>query len=149
MSCVILPCGVVVDDTRRIVLELGDSHCIMCNFSKVLHTFGCDTFGNTKYQQSCVPCANSKRQEGAQFYQIRTSLLTTTLRIGQGLLVGKDSAELGDHVNAVLHEGCDSNNGTINLLRNLTARYEFGCDSTNRNLVSRWMRMPRLSQTSE
>jgi hypothetical protein len=34
----------------------------------------------------------------------------------------QDAAELGDHVNAVLHEGCSSNNGTINLLRGLAAK---------------------------
>jgi len=52
----------------------------------------------------------------------RQMMHDTTAALGDGLLVGKDSAELGDHVNAALHEGCSSSNGTITLLLNLTAR---------------------------
>ena len=49
-------------------------------------------------------------------------MIETTASLGNGLLIGKDAAELGDHVNAVLHEGCGGNNGTITLLRSITAK---------------------------
>lgn len=52
----------------------------------------------------------------------RQMMIDTTAALGGGILVGKDGAELGDHVNAVLHEGCRSNNGTINLLQGLAAK---------------------------
>ena len=52
----------------------------------------------------------------------RQMMIDTTAALGNGLLVGKDAAELGDHVNAVLHEGCDASNGTITLLRGITAK---------------------------
>merc|ERR1711870_99169 len=52
----------------------------------------------------------------------RQTMIDTTAALGGGLLVGKDGAELGDHLNGVLHEGCPANNATINLLRNLTAK---------------------------
>ena len=52
----------------------------------------------------------------------RQMMIDTTAALGDGLLIGKDAAELGDHVNAVLHEGCDPNNGTITLLRSITAK---------------------------
>jgi hypothetical protein len=51
----------------------------------------------------------------------RQMMIETTQALGGGILVGKDAAELGDHVNAVLHEGCSADNGTITLLRNITA----------------------------
>ena len=41
----------------------------------------------------------------------RQMMVDTTAALGNGLLVGKDAAELGDHVNAVLHEGCSAGNG--------------------------------------
>lgn len=50
----------------------------------------------------------------------RQMMKDTTASLGNGLLLGKDSWELGDYVNGVLHEGCDASNKTINLLRNLT-----------------------------
>ena len=49
-------------------------------------------------------------------------MIDTTAALGGGLLVAKDSAELGDHANAVLHDGCSGNNDTITMLRDLTAR---------------------------
>jgi hypothetical protein len=49
-------------------------------------------------------------------------MIDTTAALGGGLLVAKDSAELGDHANGVLHEGCSGNNETITMLRDLTAR---------------------------
>lgn len=52
----------------------------------------------------------------------REMMRNTTASLGDGLLIGKDAAELGDHVNAVLHEGCSASNSTITLLRNITAR---------------------------
>ena len=52
----------------------------------------------------------------------RRMMIDTTAALGDGLLIGKDAAELGDHVNAVLHEGCGANNGTITLLRSITAK---------------------------
>ena len=52
----------------------------------------------------------------------RQMMIDTTAALGGGLLIGKDAAELGDHVNAVLHEGCSASNGTILLLRNISAR---------------------------
>ena len=51
----------------------------------------------------------------------RQMMRDTTHALGDGLLIGKDGFELGDHVNAVLHENCPASNGTILLLRNLTA----------------------------
>ena len=42
----------------------------------------------------------------------RQMMIDTTAALGNGMLIGKDAAELGDHVNAVLHEGCSANNGT-------------------------------------
>ena len=41
----------------------------------------------------------------------RQMMVDTTAALGNGLLVGKDAAELGDHVNAVLHERCSAGNG--------------------------------------
>lgn len=52
----------------------------------------------------------------------RKMMAETTAALGEGgFLIGKDSFELGDHVNAVLQEGCPATNDTINTLRNLTA----------------------------
>jgi len=45
----------------------------------------------------------------------------TTQALGDGILIGKDPFELGDHVNAVLQETCPAKNGTIHLLQNLTS----------------------------
>lgn len=51
----------------------------------------------------------------------RQMMAETTAALGEGgFLIGKDSFELGDHVNAVLQEGCPASNATINMLRNLT-----------------------------
>ena len=53
----------------------------------------------------------------------RQMMKDTQAALGEGLLVGKDGAELGDHVNAVIQEnGCYKRNSTVNNLRNLTAR---------------------------
>eukprot|EP00911_Craspedida_sp_UC1_P000395 UC1_evm1s298 len=53
----------------------------------------------------------------------RTMMRETQQALGNGLLIGKDPAELGDHVNAVLQEdGCMRRNATVNALRNLTQR---------------------------
>ena len=47
----------------------------------------------------------------------------TQAALGNGLLMGKDAPELGDHVHGVLEEGgCYKRNSTVNTLRNLTAR---------------------------
>ncbi len=46
---------------------------------------------------------------------------TAALQQSDGYLIGKDSYELGDHVNAVLQEGCPPQNETIGMLQNLTA----------------------------
>lgn len=70
-------------------------------------------------------------------------MIDTTAALGGGLLVAKDSAELGDHANAVLHEGCDGNNDTITMLRDLTARaaamgtqFNYNCHSKTRQTNS-------------
>lgn len=53
----------------------------------------------------------------------RQMMKETQEALGNGLLIGKDGAELGDHVNAVLVEtGCYKRNSTVNTLRALTAR---------------------------
>lgn len=55
----------------------------------------------------------------------RQMMKDTQRALGDGLLVGKDGAELGDHVNAVIDEGgCYKRNHTVNNLRNLTQRRE-------------------------
>ena len=41
---------------------------------------------------------------------------------GDGILVAKDHAELGDHANAVLQEGCSAANATIVMLQGLAAK---------------------------
>ena len=50
----------------------------------------------------------------------RQVMMDTTKALRNGFLIGKDSFELGDHVNAVLQEGCPPRNSTITMLRNLT-----------------------------
>jgi hypothetical protein len=52
----------------------------------------------------------------------RQMMIDTTNALMDGVLIGKDAAELGDHVNAVLHEGCSASNGTITLLQSITAK---------------------------
>lgn len=53
----------------------------------------------------------------------RQMMRDTQTALGNGLLIAKDPAELGDHANAVLQEsGCYRRNFTVNNLRNLTAR---------------------------
>lgn len=53
----------------------------------------------------------------------RQMMQDTQAALGKGLLVGKDGAELGDHVNGVIQENaCYKRNSTVNNLRNLTAR---------------------------
>ena len=53
----------------------------------------------------------------------RQMMKDTQVALGNGLLVGKDGAELGDHVNAVIDEsGCYRRNSTVNNLRALTQR---------------------------
>lgn len=53
----------------------------------------------------------------------RQMMHDTQAALGAGLLVGKDGAELGDHVHAVLVEdGCYKRNATVNSLRALAAR---------------------------
>jgi hypothetical protein len=55
----------------------------------------------------------------------RQMMKETQAALGKGLLIGKDGAELGDHVNAVIDEGgCYKRNHTVNNLRNLTKRRE-------------------------
>lgn len=62
----------------------------------------------------------------------RQLMIDTTRALGDGILIGKDSAELlDDHVNAVLHEGCGGDNTTIHLLRKLTEASR----STGRRMV--------------
>ncbi|KAL3916306.1 MAG: hypothetical protein SGARI_007983 [Bacillariaceae sp.] len=52
----------------------------------------------------------------------RQMMIDTTAALGgEGFLIGKDHYELGDHVNAVLQEGCPADNSTISMLQNLTA----------------------------
>ena len=51
----------------------------------------------------------------------RQMMQDTQAALGEGLLVGKDGAELGDHVNAVIDEGgCYKRNGTVNNMRALS-----------------------------
>ena len=52
----------------------------------------------------------------------RQMMKDTTAALGDGLLIGKDYAELGDHVNAVLQEGCSASNSTIVMLQGLGAK---------------------------
>lgn len=53
----------------------------------------------------------------------RQMMIDTQRALGDGLLVGKDGAELGDHVNAVIQEsGCYRRNATVNNLRSLAAK---------------------------
>ena len=52
----------------------------------------------------------------------RQMMKDTTAALGDGLLIGKDYAELGDHVNAVLQEGCSASNSTIAMLQGLGAK---------------------------
>ena len=52
----------------------------------------------------------------------RQLMKDTTEALGDGILIGKDAPELGDHVNAVLHEGCAASNSTINLLQSLSQK---------------------------
>ena len=52
----------------------------------------------------------------------RQMMRDTTTALGDGLLIAKDYAELGDHANAVLQEGCSASNGTIVMLRGLAAK---------------------------
>lgn len=53
----------------------------------------------------------------------RQMMADTTAALGRGLLIGKDPAELGDHVNAVIEEdGCMRRNASVNGLRKLAAR---------------------------
>jgi hypothetical protein len=53
----------------------------------------------------------------------RQMMKDTQAALGEGLLIGKDGAELGDHVNGVIDEGgCYKRNHTVNNLRNLTKR---------------------------
>ena len=61
----------------------------------------------------------------------RQMMIDTTAALGNGLLIGKDAEELGDHVNAVIHEGCQASNGTITLLRGITAKAK----ATNKRLL--------------
>lgn len=50
----------------------------------------------------------------------REMMRSTTEALGDGVLLGKNSWEVGDYVNGALHEGCDAANTTVNTLRNLT-----------------------------
>jgi hypothetical protein len=53
----------------------------------------------------------------------RQMMINTTAALGNGLLIGKDPDELGDHVNAVIEEdGCMRRNASVNGLRKLAAR---------------------------
>ena len=53
----------------------------------------------------------------------RQMMKDTQAALGEGLLIGKDGAELGDHVNAVIDEGgCYKRNGTVNNMRALSKR---------------------------
>ena len=52
----------------------------------------------------------------------RQMMRDTTTALGDGLLIAKDFAELGDHANAVLQEGCSATNNTIVMLRGLAAK---------------------------
>jgi hypothetical protein len=52
----------------------------------------------------------------------RQMMKDTTAALGDGLLIGKDWAELGDHVSGVLQEGCSASNSTIAMLQSLGAR---------------------------
>merc|ERR1719263_1245636 len=52
----------------------------------------------------------------------RQMMVDTTAALGGGILVGKDGAELGDHVNAALRENCHKRNETITVLRELAAK---------------------------
>lgn len=52
----------------------------------------------------------------------RQMMNETAEALGDGLLIGKDALQLGEYVNAVLHEGCDASNATILSLRGLTQR---------------------------
>ena len=53
----------------------------------------------------------------------RQMMINTTAALGNGLLIGKDPNELGDHVNAVIEEnGCMRRNASVNGLRKLAAR---------------------------
>jgi hypothetical protein len=52
----------------------------------------------------------------------RQMMMETTAALGDGILVAKDHAELGDHANAVLQEGCAAANSTIVMLQGLATR---------------------------
>jgi len=52
----------------------------------------------------------------------RQLMKDTTAALGDGILIGKDTPELGDHTNAVLQEGCPARNNTIHLLQGLAEK---------------------------
>jgi len=51
----------------------------------------------------------------------RQMMIDTTASMGDGMLVGKEPFELGDHVNAILDEGCANSEANILGLQNMSA----------------------------
>ena len=127
----------IYDFTKQLVRDYWRDHCINMTKSGVIDGCGADASAHRAVESNKSRTA----QYGFSFEQglawdngRRTSLRSTMVGLGDGLLLGKDPSELlvdNPYVNGVFHEGCSADNETINALRILAAR----ANSTGQRLV--------------
>jgi hypothetical protein len=119
----------IYDYTKASVRSYWKALCLNMTASGVIDGCGADFSALEKNRWSTHTTSYIQSNYGLDWATARAwndghrqMMVDTTAALGDGgFLIGKDHYELGDHVNAVLQEGCPASNDTINILRNLTS----------------------------
>lgn len=120
----------VYDHSQPAAREYWKQMCLNMTATGVIDGCGADFSAMGANSWAAHTAAGIARELGLTLAQAaawgeghRQMMIETQQALGDGLLVGKDGAELGDHVNAVIQEsGCYGRNSTVNTLRELAAR---------------------------
>jgi len=120
----------VYDHSQAATRQFWQNMCLNMTKSGVIDGCGADFSAMGENRWSAHTPTNIAKELGIPLAKAtawaagHTQMMRDTqAALGNGLLMGKDAPELGDHVHGVLEEGgCYKRNSTVNTLRNLTAR---------------------------
>lgn len=120
----------VYDHTKDYVREYWKEMCLNFTATGLIDGCGADFSAleknhwsrhNTDYIQKSLALDFEIAKAWNEGHKQMMREMTSSLQQEGGYFIGKNWPELGDHVNAVLEEGCPPRNDTIVMLQNLTA----------------------------
>lgn len=120
----------VYDHTKAKVREYWKEMCLNLTATGLIDGCGADfsaleanqwSSHTTDYIQKSLGLSAERAVAWNQGHRQMMQETMIALQKTGGYLIGKDSFELGDHVNAALQERCPPQNQTIEMLQNLTA----------------------------